>query len=70
MSSIGIGVLSHTSSLHVEAWKAEHLLAEDAKFFIGELGNEELFGEPTVAGIFVSILNIIHTLDEIGFCYA
>ena len=44
MGGIGILILAYGAALDVEAWEAEHLLAEDGEVVLVELRHEDLLG--------------------------
>ena len=64
VGGIRIGILSHTSLLHIEARETEHLLLEHAEVLVGELRHEELLGVSRITRVLVAILDVVHSLDK------
>ncbi len=64
MGGVWIGVFSHASLLHIEAWKSEHLLLEHTEVLVGELCHEELLGVSRIARVLVAVLDVVHSLDK------
>ena len=70
MGSIGTGVFTYASLLHIETWETEHFFLEHTEVLIGQLSHEELLGVTRITGIFGTVLDIVHPFDEELFCNA
>ena len=65
VGGIGVFIFANRAFLDIKTRKTEHFLLENAEFLVRELSHENLLRIARIAGIFRTVFDVAHPLDEV-----